>query len=105
MISRSGDTHDSGTGGAPAAVLLDEDANDALRASVIDASAGASNRGRVRQHGHIRRRVTNLDIVRVEFVESALGIHDLIDLLFLIYNKTARVNLNKVVGEQPLQSP
>jgi hypothetical protein len=41
----------------------------------------------------------------VEFIESALGILDLIDLLLLIYNISAGMNFNKVVGKQPTQSP
>ena len=41
----------------------------------------------------------------MEFVESALGIHDLIDLLLLIYNFSAGVNFHEVVGEQPILRP
>ena len=63
------------------------------------------NRGCVRQHGNIRRDVTHLDIIGVKFVERALGIHDLIDLLLLIDDKSAGVNFHKIVGEQPIQSP
>ena len=48
------DAYDARAGGTPAAVLLDEYANDTLRAIVTDAAAGALNCGCVRQHGNIR---------------------------------------------------
>src|SRR5579864_9003488 len=92
---------DSRPGSPPPAALFHENANHALLAIIIHAPAQTANRGDIGQNGHIRGCVAHLNVIRMQFQVGALGIGDLRNLLLPVYDKAARMNLHKIIGEEP----
>src|SRR5665213_4220837 len=86
----------------PTALLFHEHTNYFIGSVVVNAAAKPANGSGIQQHRDIRGKVTHVDVVRMDFLDLARGILDMIDLLFLVNNLPAGMNLDEVLGEQPL---
>src|SRR5258708_4984109 len=92
---------DARPGRAPSTVLFHEHAHHAVLSVIFGFALRAPNRGDVGENRNVRRSVSHIDLARLNIEGGKFRVLDHVDLLFLVYDRSAGVNFHEVVGEEP----